>query len=117
MNFENKMKLEQTNLSKPEVGVVGRVTPCAPSFVNTRAAGRGLPALPSAGGAHDSSPRREPWVASPFRSSSGRSERIGSRGNLFLSPLRGLRHLNTFPTVVTVDYYRSPLCGCERTPN
>lgn len=67
----------------------------------------------SAGGAQDSSPRRQPWVARLFRSSSGRSERIARLENLFLSPLRGLRRLNISPTVVTVGYYRLPLRGCE----
>jgi len=41
----DKIPAWQTNLGKPAVGVVGRVTPCAPSLACARAADRGLPAL------------------------------------------------------------------------
>jgi hypothetical protein len=72
----------------------------------------GKPAF-SAGGAHDSSPRRQPWVTASSRPSSGRSDRTGRDKNLFLPPLRGLRRLNVKPTAIAVGYYRSPLRGCE----
>jgi len=66
----------------------------------------------SAGGAQDSSPRREPWVMTLNSTSSGRSERNIRYENLFLPPLRGLRALNIEPTAVAVGYYLSPLRGC-----
>jgi hypothetical protein len=45
-SLRDKTQARQTNLSQRAVGVVGRVTPCAPSLACLRAAGRGLPALP-----------------------------------------------------------------------
>ena len=63
----------------------------------------------SAGGAHDSSPRRQPWVTASSRSSSGRSERTGRNINLFLPPLRGLR-------ILDIEPFLSPLRGCEMPP-
>jgi hypothetical protein len=41
-SLRDKIPARQTNLSQPAVGVVGRVTPCAPSLACVRAAGRGL---------------------------------------------------------------------------
>jgi len=133
--FETKMNMAQTNLSRRDslkiarrfnagIGLDGasspggtaeNARPFRPSLrdkIPARQTNWGKRVF-SAGGAQDSSPRREPWVQALNRSSSGRSDRIGRGENSGLPPLRGLRAWDIKPTAGAVGYHLSPLRGCE----
>jgi hypothetical protein len=137
--FETKMNKAQTNLSRRDSLKIARRfnagigLDCASSPGGT--AENACPFRPSlrdkiparqtnlskwvfsAGGAQESSPRREPWVQALNRSSSVRSDRIGRAENSGLPPLRGLRAWDIKPTAGAVGYYLSPLRGCETARN
>ena len=140
--FENKMNMAQTNLSRRDSlktarrfnagigldcasspgGTAENARPFRPSLRDKTPARQTRQTnlsqrFFSAGGAQDSSPRREPWVQALNRSSSGRSDRIGRGENSGLPPLRGLRAWDIKPTAGAVGYYLSPLRGCETARN